>query len=151
RAHGRSQSSWDHARRPAARPDAGVPASASWAPAQVAARACLGVLPARADLDAVAERRPRTPRRAPDPRDSVPSLCMVAGLDRSAPRRCARARVRRALAAPLLLGRDRVTPADRREIDERALRGLRLHPARPAYEPTARARAEHILGLLRVR
>ena len=44
-----------------------------------------------------------------------------------------------------------VARADERRLGERALPGLLLHPARAARRSAVRARAEHVLGLLRVR
>ena len=57
----------------------------------------------------------------------------------------------RALAAVVLHDDPEVAGADERRLRERALPGLLVHPARAPRRPAVRARAEHVLRLLRVR
>src|SRR5581483_10803371 len=151
RAHGRPEPSRDHADRAAARPDAALPAARARAPA---ARLADGDdrLPAdRRGGDAVAQRRARARGGRARARDPVPPLSLPARAARADRGRAGGARRRRADAAPLLLGRPALTAPDERRLRERALPGLQLRAAGAALGPAVRARAEHVLRLLRVR
>ena len=102
--------------------------------------------------DALAQRPARARRRRARPRRSVPAAtCDARSCScRSAPRL-------RVLLAIVLSRRQllhdgaQVARADERQLGERALPGLRLHPAGAAHRSAVRARAEHVLRLLRVR
>src|SRR5581483_494519 len=101
--------------------------------------------------DAVAQRRARARGGRARARDPVPPLSLPARAARADRGRAGGARRRRADAAPLLLGRPALTAPDERRLRERALPGLQLRAAGAALGPAVRARAEHVLRLLRVR
>ena len=98
----------------------------------------------RSGLLGLARRRARARRAVP----ALPALARAARPDRRGARAAARDRP---LAPELLHDGPQVARPDERRLGERALPGLQLHPARAAHRPAVRARAEHVLRLLRVR
>ena len=102
--------------------------------------------------DALAQRPARARRRRADPRRAVPAA--TCARRRCSCRSAARSRCSLAIVLSrrqLLHDGAQVARADERRLRERALPGLRLHPARAAHRSAVRARPEHVLRLLRVR
>ena len=152
RAHGRPEPPRDHARHPAPRPARRSTCGSSAGTAgRTGSRRSLGFLLPRRAGDALAQRPARARARAARARGAVPALRLLARAARAARGRRGHRRVRRSQPAPLLRGRAPLADPDRRQVDLRALRRLRLRPAGAAPAPAVRARAEQLLGLLRVR
>ena len=130
RADGRPEPPRDHVDRPAARPDAALPAARAH-PSVAALADADDRLPAlRRGGDALAQRPARARRRRAGARGAVPAAPAPSRAAR-ADRRCAgRAARDRALAQEFLHDRAQVARADERRLGERALPGLQLHPAR---------------------
>ena len=153
RAHGRPEPPRDHARHPAPRPAADLPAARARAPLEELARGAARLPAPRRAGDALAQRAARARARAARARGAVPALrrlarscwCRSASGSRSLVAFVVRSRLH--YFEVVLRSRD----PDRRQVDLRALRRLRLHPAGAAPAPAVRARAEQLLRLLRVR
>ena len=90
-------------------------------------------------------------RRGDRAADPVPAPALLAARAAAARPGRAAGRVRALPAAALLQRRDPLADPDRRQLDERAPRRLRLHPAGAAPASALRARLQQLLGLLRVR
>src|SRR5205085_279930 len=128
-----------------------LPASRARPPAARAAGGLAGVPLRRPAFDTLAQWAARHRGRARDPGCALSLAAGLAGAARAAgsPRRVP---LRGGLgAAPLLRGARALAAADKRALGERPLCRLRLRPADPALSSAVRARAEHLLGLLRVR
>ena len=150
RAHGRPEPPGDRGRRADPPPAPDLPADGARQPAARAARP----VAARSSRSS-SSRRSRGAGssgclRARRARDAVPPAAVHAAVPRAARgARCAGPR-RHRRAAVGVLRRCCSSVRDRGARGLHAPRGLRLHPRRALAEPVLRARAQQLLGLLRV-
>ena len=151
RAHWRPEPPRHRARRGSPAADADLPAPRASAPAPAAARARPVVPARRRARDSLPQRSARARVRGARAGRAVQAQACVDGAARAARPRHGPRRRRGRGAVELLRGRAPVENRHGRGRDVDPLRRLRLRPGRAVEQPAVRARAEQLLGVLRVR
>ncbi len=150
RPHRRPEPPRDRGRRRHPAPPSDLPPAREGPPVARPARAAPHLPRDRRPRDAVAKRAPRPRLRVPRARDPLPADAPEAAVPHPARRSRRGAGGLHRAARPVLLGSAQLTPLDGGPRRGHAFHRLLVHPRRARAEPALRARAEHVLRLLRV-